>query len=289
VFSYDEAFGRNLGWTTAAEQQALRRKRIAIGGLGGTGGHQLLTLCRLGVGAFNLADFDTFGLANFNRQAGATVSTLGQPKVEVLAGMAREINPEIDLRLFPGGVTEANVGEFFRDVDVYVDSLDYFAFDARHLVHRKCAELGIPALIVAPLGMGAAMVNFLPGGTTFEDYFGLRGVPEVDKALRFLVGLSPALLQRTYLADASRVDLGARAGPSTAMACMLCAGVAATEALKLLLKRGKVYGAPWVVHFDAYRNRLAKSYRPGGYRNPLQRLAVALAKRQLARRDRAQA
>ncbi|MGH8701884.1 MAG: ThiF family adenylyltransferase [Burkholderiales bacterium] len=289
MFSYDEAFGRNLGWVTADEQQVLRRKRIAIGGLGGTGGNQLLTLCRLGVGAFNLADFDTFSLANFNRQAGATVSTLDQPKVDVLAAMARDINPELDLRLFPGGVTEGNVDEFFRDVDVYVDSLDYFAFDARHLVHRKCAQLGIPAVTVAPLGMGAAMVNFLPGGVTFEEYFGLQGVPEVEKALRFLVGLSPALLQRTYLADASRVKLGERAGPSTARACLLCAAVAATEALKLLLKRGKVYGAPWVVHFDAYRNRLAKSYRPGGYRNPLQRLAVAAAKRQLARRERAKA
>jgi molybdopterin/thiamine biosynthesis adenylyltransferase len=289
MFSYDEAFCRNLGWVTAEEQQLLRQKRIAIAGLGGTGGEQALTLARLGVGAFNLADFDTFSLANFNRQAGAMVSTLDKPKVEVLAAMARDINPELDLRLFPGGVTEGNVDEFFRGVDVYVDSLDYFAFDARLLVHRKCAALGIPAVIVAPLGMGAAMVNFLPGGVTFEEYFGLRGVPEVEKALRFLIGLSPALLQRTYLADASRVKLGERAGPSTAMACVLCAGVAATEALKLLLKRGKVYGAPWVVHFDAYRNRLAKSYRPGGYRNPLQRLAVAAAKRQLARRERAKA
>src|SRR5207253_4308530 len=84
-FSYDEAFSRNIGWVTSAEQRALRGKRIAIAGLGGVGGVHLLTLARLGIGAFNIADFDAFDLANFNRQAGALMSTLGRPKTEVLA------------------------------------------------------------------------------------------------------------------------------------------------------------------------------------------------------------
>jgi hypothetical protein len=32
MFSYSEAFRRNIGWVTEAEQQALRGKRIAIAG-----------------------------------------------------------------------------------------------------------------------------------------------------------------------------------------------------------------------------------------------------------------
>src|SRR5437879_10357941 len=95
-FSYEEAFGRNLGWVTAAEQQILRGKRVAIAGLGGVGGSHLLTLARLGIGAFHIADFDRFELANFNRQAGATMASLGRPKAETLAAMAREINPTLD-------------------------------------------------------------------------------------------------------------------------------------------------------------------------------------------------
>ena len=59
-FHYESAFVRNLGWVTVAEQAVLRTKRIAIGGLGGVGGSHLLTLTRLGVGGFNLADFDRF-------------------------------------------------------------------------------------------------------------------------------------------------------------------------------------------------------------------------------------
>lgn len=80
-FDYAAAFSRNIGWVTEAEQQALRGKRVAIAGMGGVGGVHLLTLARLGIGAFNIADFDDFDIVNFNRQAGALVSTLGRPKV----------------------------------------------------------------------------------------------------------------------------------------------------------------------------------------------------------------
>jgi hypothetical protein len=65
------------------------------------------------------------------------------------------------------------------------------------------------------------------------------------------------------------------------MACELCAGIAATEALKILLGRGKVYAAPTGVQFDAYRNRLVRTWRPGGNRHPLQRLVLEIARRQL--------
>jgi molybdopterin/thiamine biosynthesis adenylyltransferase len=283
MFDYDEAFSRNLGWVTADEQASLRRKRVAIAGMGGTGGWQLLTLARLGVGGFNIADFDTFSLANFNRQAGATMSTLGRLKVEVLAEMARDINPELDIRAFPSGVTTANVDEFFTDVDLYVDSLDYFAFDARAMVHRKCAEKRIPAIIVAPLGMGAALVSFLPGKMTFEEYFGWGDLPEGEKAIRFLAGLAPSVLQRTYLADPSRVRLGERAGPSTGMACQLAAGVAGTEALKILLGRGKVFCAPYAIQFDAFRNRVARTRRAAGPRSMRQRVMLTYLRRRLSK------
>jgi molybdopterin/thiamine biosynthesis adenylyltransferase len=283
AFDYDGAFARNIGWVTQAEQAALRTKRVAIAGLGGVGGVHLLTLARLGVSRFHIADFDRFGLANFNRQAGAATSTLDRPKADVLASMASDINPEIELRVFDQGVSAQNVDAFLDGVDLYVDGLDFFAFDARELVFAACAARGIPAITVAPLGMGAALLNFLPGGMSFEDYFGWRGQSERERALRFLVGLAPRVLHADYLADASRVDLSARRGPSTIMACQLCAGVAATEALKILLGRGRIRAAPHGVHFDAYRNKLVHTWRPGGHRNLLQRLLMALVRRRMDR------
>jgi hypothetical protein len=64
------------------------------------------------------------------------------------------------------------------------------------------------------------------------------------------------------------------------MACELCAGLAATQVLKLLLQRGRVIAAPRGLHFDAYRNKLVATWRPGGNRHPLQRLALTIARRQ---------
>jgi molybdopterin/thiamine biosynthesis adenylyltransferase len=280
-FEYSTAFSRNIGWVTDAEQQRLRNARIAIAGMGGVGGIHLLTLARLGVGKFNISDFDTFDQVNFNRQAGASMHTLGKAKVEVMAEQALDINPELDIRTFPQGVSEENLDDFFKDVDLYVDGLDFFVFEAREAVYRACERLNIPAVIAAPLGMGVAIINILPGHMSFEEYFRFSGVSHEEKALRFLLGLSPAMLQRGYLVDRSTVDLASQRGPSTAMACQICAGAAATEALKILLKRGKVMPAPHGYQFDAFRNKFTHTWRPWGNNNLLQRLGLAIAKRQL--------
>lgn len=104
----------------------------------------------------------------------------------------------------------------------------------------------------------------------------------MEMAIRFLVGLSPAMLQRGYVADMSRVNLAERRGPSSIAACQLCAGVTAVETLKLLLERGGVRFAPWGSQYDAYRMRYVRTWRPGGHRNPLQRLMRYLVRRQLA-------
>jgi molybdopterin/thiamine biosynthesis adenylyltransferase len=280
AFDYDEAFARNLGWVTPAEQQVLRNTRVAIAGLGGVGGVHLLTLARLGVGAFNIADHDTFDLANFNRQIGATMSTLGRPKVEVLAAMARDINPEVDIRSFPQGVTADNLDTFLEGAAIYVDGLDFFAFDIRERTFAACAAKSIPAVTVAPIGMGAALLNFMPGGMTFEQYFGFRGKSDPEKAIRFLLGVAPAMLHRRYLVDPSRVNFQEQRGPSTSMSCQLCAGVAATQVLKIVLKRGPIVAAPRGLHFDAYTNRLKRTWRRRGNNSLIQRLMLRLARRQ---------
>jgi molybdopterin/thiamine biosynthesis adenylyltransferase len=283
AFDYHSAFARNLGWVTEAEQASLRGKRVAIAGMGGVGGVHLLTLARLGIGAFNISDFDTFDLVNFNRQAGAMVSSLGRPKIEVLAEMALDINPQLEIRRFPEGVSADNLDDFLEGVDLYVDGLDFFAFAARRATFAACHRRGVPAVTAAPLGMGTAMLIFLPDGMSFDEYFCLDGCDDEEMAIRFLLGLSPGMLQRGYLADPSRLNLAERRGPSTVAACQLCAGVTATEALKLLLGRGGVRAAPRGYQFDAYRNSFIRTWRPGGNRNPLQRLGLWIARKQLHR------
>ena len=277
-FDYFQAFSRNIGWVTRQEQERLRKKRVAIAGMGGVGGVHLLTLARLGIGGFNISDLDVFELVNFNRQAGAMMSTLDQPKAETLARMALDINPELDIKIFSQGISRANVEAFLSGADLYVDGMDFFAFEAREAIFSTCHRLRIPATTAGPLGMSAALLNFLPGRMSFEDYFCWEGQDEEEKSIRFLLGLSPARLQFPYLVDPAAVNLAERRGPSTGMACQLCAGMAATEALKILLGRGKVLSAPWGMQFDAYRNRFVTTWRPGGNRNPIQKIALKMAR-----------
>ena len=283
AFSYRAAFSRNIGWVTHAEQDTLQHKRVAIAGMGGVGGVHLLTLARLGIGAFNIADFDTFSVENFNRQVGATISTLGMPKADVLAAMVRDINPQVDIRIFAQGVNESNLPDFFSGVDLYVDGLDFFAFAARQATFAACTKFGIPAVTAAPLGMGAAVLSFLPGKVSFEEYFQWGNLPDDEKALRFLLGLAPRALHGPYLVDPSTVNLAEQRGPSTIIGCQLCAGVAAAEALKILLGRDDVIAAPHGFHFDAYRNKFVRTWRPGGSSNLLQRVIRTIARRRMAK------
>lgn len=283
LFDYQSAFSRNIGWVTEIEQKRLREVRVAIAGLGGVGGVHLLTLARLGIGKFSVADFDVFDIVNFNRQVGASMRSLNRPKIDVLSEMARDINPELDIRCFPHGVNASCLNEFLEDVDIYVDGLDFFAFEARRMTFSACEKKGIPVITAAPLGLGTALLVFGPGSMSYEDYFGFEGCDEMEMAIRFLVGLSPAMLQRGYVVDMSKVNLAERRGPSCIAACQLCAGVAAVETLKLVLGRKGVRLAPWGSQYDAYRMRYTRTWRPGGFRNPLQRLMRYLVKQQLQR------
>lgn len=112
-FNYNEAFSRNIGWLTDWELFILKNMRIAIAGLGGVGGIHLLTLTRLGIENFSIADMDTFELANFNRQVGASCSSIGHSKVEIMSDMARDINPNINISAFDAGINQENIDAFF--------------------------------------------------------------------------------------------------------------------------------------------------------------------------------
>jgi tRNA threonylcarbamoyladenosine dehydratase len=272
MFNYDEAFSRNIGWVTEAEQQMLRGKRVAIGGLGGVGGSHLMVLTRLGIGAFNIADLDDFDYPNFNRQYGATLSTVNQSKARVMQEAILDINPELDLKVFHEGIQESNLDDFLAGVDIYVDSLDIFALDIRRKVFQRCYELGIPTITAAPMGMGTAFLIFMPGKMSFEEYFALDGLSFEDQISYFVIGVSPSVQQRTYLVDKSSVNFFKHKVPSTVMGIEISAGVACTQVLKILLNRGKIVCAPRGLHFDAYRNRLRKTWRPFGNRNPVQKV-----------------
>jgi molybdopterin/thiamine biosynthesis adenylyltransferase len=276
AFDYDTAFSRNLGLTQPAEQQVLRNSRVAIAGLGGVGGIHALSLARLGVGKFHLADFDHFELHNFNRQSGAMMSTLQTPKAATMKAMILDINPEAEVRLFEQGVTDESVESFMEGVDVGIDGLDFFALDARDIFYRTVTAREIPVVAVGPIGASAALLVFVPGGMTWHEYFAMdMAKTDFERYVLFALGTAPRTSHISYM-DRDYVDLVAQKVPSLGPAVQLCSGIAGIETMKLILKRGKVYAAPYFSQYDAYKCSYRRGKLRWGNKGPLQRLKFSL-------------
>lgn len=252
-FDYSEAFGRQIGVLREEEQDQLRTATVALAGLGGAGGAHLAALLRLGVGRFHLADPDRFELANFSRQWGATIDTVGRNKAEAMAEMAARVNPEVRLRVFPEGVTAANLGDFLDGADLVIDAIDFFGLDPRRLLMAECRRRGLTVLLASPAGFGASVVVFPPVGDSFDEHFGLRdGMTRLEHLLAFAVGVGYGLSEDV---DLARVDLVRETGPAVGTACLLAAAMTATEAVKLMARRGPAPTGPYGVHFDPLRGR----------------------------------
>jgi hypothetical protein len=281
TWNYHAAFARNLGLVTPEEQEILRTKRVAIAGMGGVGGVHLVTLARLGVGRFTIADPDRFELANFNRQYGAQVRYLGRNKAEVMAEEARQINPELEITVLTEPISPQNVDAFLEGADAFLDGIDFFAFDTRALLFRRARQRGLWAVTAGPIGFSTAWLVFDPKGMSFDDYFAFReGMGTLEKVANFLVGLAPRATHLPYT-DLSYVDPATGRGPSAGLACQLCAGVAAADVLKILLGRGGIKAVPWYGQFDAYRGILRRGRLLWGVRGPWQTIKRRVLVRRL--------
>ena len=133
----------------------VRRAHVLIVGVGGVGAYAAEMLARAGVGRLTLADADTVNETNINRQLVALRSTVGRPKVEVLAERLHDINPEAELTL---------INKYIRDEETYalLDAARYdYVVDAIDALSPKLAliaaalERGLP--LVSSMGAGAKL------------------------------------------------------------------------------------------------------------------------------------
>ncbi len=280
-YDYFQAFNRNLGFLSLEEQTRLKNARIAIAGLGGTGGAQVHALSRMGIGRFHLADPDTFELVNFNRQSGATMPNLGRLKTDVARETILAINPDAEIAVFEQGITVGNIDTFFQGVDIVVDSLDFYCFDERFLLYGKARERGIWVLTAPPLGFGFTLLMFDPKGMSFENYFGFHsGMTERERVVALIAGIAPKPFMLRYL-DRKQPDMAGRRLPSVGAAPFMIAGVIATEVTRLLTGKGRAMAAPTIYQFDALSRQFRRRTYFWGMRSPLQRLKRFILNRML--------
>ncbi|MBQ8470984.1 MAG: tRNA threonylcarbamoyladenosine dehydratase [Alistipes sp.] len=134
----------------------LRKAHVLVVGLGGVGAYAAEMIARAGVGRMTLADADTVGLTNINRQLLALHSTVGRPKAEVLAERLRDINPDIELTV---------VNRYIKDEETYT-LLDAARYD--YVV--DCIDTLSPklALIAAALERKMPLVSSMGAGAKVD-------------------------------------------------------------------------------------------------------------------------
>lgn len=243
-------YSRMIGIVDAHDLEVLGKATVAIPGCGGVGYTHAEALARMGIGHFKIADFDTFGPENVNRQFGATTETFGRPKAQVLHDRLISINPEITVDVFPG-VNEDTVSEFLDKVTFVCDALDYFVIKPRRLMYGLAYARNIPVVMSGPIGFGAATHLFIPGGMTFDEFFDLSDeISEEQMLVNFGAGLNPGRLDRHYLADA-KLDFVEKKVASVSSSCLLATVQStSTAVLKILGKESAVRPAPWVQQMD---------------------------------------
>ena len=129
----------------------LAAARVAIFGIGGVGGHLAEALARAGVGHLTLVDRDVVSLSNINRQAVALHSTVGRPKVEVMAERIRDINPTCEVVALETFYLPENADEFdLTPFDFVADCVDTVA--AKIELAVRCEAVGVP--LIAAMGAG---------------------------------------------------------------------------------------------------------------------------------------
>jgi tRNA A37 threonylcarbamoyladenosine dehydratase len=132
--------------------ERLRAAHVLVAGLGGVGGYAAEALGRAGVGRLTLLDHDSVSPSNLNRQVLALHSTLGQPKVELMAARLRDIDPNLKLRLV-GEFLQPSVAESLLVAEPYdfvADCIDSIACKAALVA--ACQRHAIP--VISALGAG---------------------------------------------------------------------------------------------------------------------------------------
>jgi len=129
----------------------LAAAKIAVFGVGGVGGFCVEALARAGVGALHLYDDDTVSESNLNRQLIALHSTIGKPKVEVMASRVLDINPNCAVKAIPMFYLPENADSVdLSQYDYVIDAIDTVA--AKLELVKRCTELGVP--IISAMGSG---------------------------------------------------------------------------------------------------------------------------------------
>ena len=161
--------------------QRLADTRLTVFGVGGVGSWCVEALARSGIGNIRIVDSDVVAESNINRQMPALYSTLGKPKVEVVAQRIADINPAANVTALQARYTPENGESFHLETDDFVIDAIASLPDKADLILRCTAKDTAPRMAFFS-SMGAAR-KLDPAKIRTAEFWKVDGCP-LARALR---------------------------------------------------------------------------------------------------------
>ncbi len=173
----DDFFSRSEALLGADKMQALSSAQVLLFGVGGVGSWCAETLIRTGLKHLTIVDGDLIQSTNINRQLPALISTIGQPKVEVLRNHLLTINPEATITSIHDYYQAGDTSYNFANYNYVIDAIDNVAAKTDIIV-RASRVRGVKLFC----SMGAAL-RFDPTKVTTGELMDIKG-DALAKAVR---------------------------------------------------------------------------------------------------------
>lgn len=234
-------------------QIRLRRARVLVIGAGGLGSPAAFYLAAAGIGNLGIIDPDKVELSNLQRQILHSTSDIGREKVASAKRKLNELNPEVEVKIYPVRFEDNNAAEIAADYDFIVDGSDNFP--TKFLVNDIAIQLGIAFSHAGIVRLQGQTMTVIPGKTAcYRCLFrappppeeilscqqagilgavaGTLGTIQATEAVKYLAGFEEGLITDrllTYDAKAMKFhSVGIERNPQ----CVACSG-AKTKALFL--------------------------------------------------------
>ncbi len=217
-----ERYRRQLdvpGW----DQERLKGSSVFVAGVGGLGGTSALYLALAGVGRIRIADRDKVDASNLNRQLLYDEDSLGRIKVEEAGRRLRQANPHIVIETSSEPIDRTSLEREAAGTSLLVDGLDNV--ETRFVLNAYAVANQVPYVYGAVRGWQGMAAFFHPPWTAclacllpeekqtpaetpiFGCLPGTIGLIQATEALKYLMGLEPALRGRLLIYDARDMTL----------------------------------------------------------------------------------
>jgi len=188
-----EAYSRQIALDEIGYQGQvkLRNARVCVVGIGGLGNISAMRLTAMGVGYLRLVDRDVVSRSDLHRQTLYDVDLIGYPKVEAAAKKLCRLNPDVELDPAPAPVTESNVDQLLKDVNIVIDGLDRVS--PRYIINRACHRLKIPYVFGSAIELYGNASTIIPDKTPCLECFYVE-IKNDDLPRCAVVGVHPSVV-----------------------------------------------------------------------------------------------